>query len=319
MLTRPQQFVLGITLLAVCVGAIGSHASAADLRIAQDNSTISIFSGDQLVLHYRYADVAMKPYADQLLSPAGVQVLRDSPGDHKHHHGLMYAVMIDGVNFWEEVADSGQQRHKSLGDVKATTQNGAARAGFVEELDWMGPASDKPMMTERRTINVVQTGDPTATLVNWQCRFATPPGKDAIAIGGKFYHGLGMRFLPSMDTGGRFMYADDAPGEKLEGELRLTPAKWCAYTAKADGKPVTIAVFDHPANLRHPATMFTMTQPFAYLSATLNESKEPITVKADKPLDLCYGVALWDGEADRAMVENFYHRWLALFTAGAQK
>ena len=48
----------------------------------------------------------MKPYADQLFSPAGVQVLRDSPLDHKHHHGLMYALAVDGVNFWEEFASS---------------------------------------------------------------------------------------------------------------------------------------------------------------------------------------------------------------------
>lgn len=308
-----------ITLLMISIGATGSHALAADLRIAQDSSTISIFDGDRLVLHYRYAEVSHKPYADQLCSPAGVQVLRDSPDDHKHHHGLMYALMVDGVNFWEEIADSGRQQHRLLRDVKATIQNDAACAGFVEEVDWIGPASEKPMMIERRTIDVVQAGDPAATLINWRCRFQTPPGKDVIVLGGKFYHGLGMRFLPSMDTGGRFIYADDAPSEKLEGELRLTPAVWCAYTAKADGKPVTVAIFDHPSNLRHPATMFTMTQSFAYLSATLNESKEPITVKADKPLDLCYGVALWDGETDRATVEKFYRRWLNFCGVGAQK
>lgn len=315
------RFVLGIaSLVVVLPGAIGSHVSAGDLRIAQDNSTVSVFSGDRLVLHYRYADVSKKPYADQLRSPNGVQVLRDSPDDHKHHHALMYALIVDGVNFWEEhLADSGQQRHKSLSDVKATKQNDTARAGFVEELDWLGTASDKPLMIERRAIDVIESNDPAVTLVEWRCRFETPPGKDAVMLGGNPYHGLGMRFLTSMDTGGRFIYADDTPGDRLDRDLRLTPDKWCAYTAKADGKSVTVAIFDHPTNLRHPATMFTMTQPFAYLSATLNESKEPIILKADKPLDLCYGVALWDGEADRATVENFYHRWLAIGSTGAQK
>lgn len=310
------QFVMGIASLVVLFGAIGSHVSADDLRITQDDSTLSIFSGDRLVLHYRYADVKKKPYADQLFSPAGVQVLRDSPDDHKHHHGLMYALIVDGVNFWEEhLVDSGQQRHKSLRDVKATARSGAGRAGFVEELDWLGTASDKPLMIERRAIDVIETDDPTVTLVEWRCRFEAPPGKESIVLGGNPYHGLGMRFLSSMDTGGRFLHADDKPGDGFG----LTPSKWCVYTAKADGKLVTVAMFDHPANLRHPALMFTMVQPFAYLSATLNESKKPITVEAGKPLDLCYGVALWDGEADRATVENFYHRWLAVCSAGAQK
>ena len=58
-------------------------------------------------------------------------------------------------------------------------------------------------------------------------------------------------------------HADDKPGEIVRGDERLTAAKWCAYTAKADGKPVTAAIFDHPGNVRHPAKMFTMSKPFA--------------------------------------------------------
>ncbi len=95
-------------------------------------------------------------------------------------------------------------------------------------------------------------------------------------------------------------------------------AKRCAYTAKADGKPVTVAMFDHPGNFR-PATFFTLTHGFAYLSATLNEWKEPITLKAGQPLKLCYGIALWDGEVDKAAVEKLYQRWVKLSTGQENK
>ncbi len=304
-----------IVLLASAPGARASVAEGGDagLRILRDNSAVSIFDGDRLVLRYRFADVPKKPYADQLVSPAGTQVLRDSPSDHKHHHGLMYALIVDGVNFWEEhLANSGKEVHKSIGDVKTSVHDGVGRAGFVEELDWVGADSNKPLMVERRTINVLSGSNPGATLVEWRCRFQTPPGKDTVVLGGNPYHGLGMRFLSSMDSGGRFFNADDKSGESLGGELKVTPTRWCAYTAKADGHPVTVAVFDHPANLRFPATMFTMTKPFAYLSATLNQSKEPITVKAGKPLDFCYGIALWDGDVDGATVERLYKRWLLI-------
>jgi hypothetical protein len=308
MLEHLQRFTLGMTAIAAVMAAMGSRPSAgantADLRIARDTSTVSIFDGNRLVLRYRYADVPQKPYVDKLTSPAGAQVLRDSPSDHKHHHGLMYALAVEGVNFWEESeANSGRQRQKSL----VTGRN-----GFAQELDWLGPASDKPLLVERRTVGVLRAGDLGATLVEWRSRFQTPPGKEAIVLGGHPYFGLGMRLLVSMDSGGRFFNADDAAGESIGGNPRLTSTKWCAYTAKADGKPVTVAVFDHPANLRHPAKMFTMTQPFAYLSATLNAAKAPITLKAGNPLDLCYGVALWDGEVDKATVEKAYRRWLVL-------
>jgi hypothetical protein len=54
--------------------------------------------------------------------------------------------------------------------------------------------------------------------------------------------------------------------------------------------------------------MFTMTAPFAYQSATLNLWKEPFTLK--EPLDLRYGVAVWDGVQSSEEIERLYRRWL---------
>ena len=95
----------------------------------------------------------------------------------------------------------------------------------------------------------------------------------------------------------------------VRGSERLVAAKWCAYTAKADGKPVTVAVFDHPRNPRHPNKMFTMGPPFAYLSATLNLWKEPMVLKAGDTLHLSYGVALWDGEVCRGRWRRYTKKW----------
>ena len=49
-----------------------------------------------------------------------------------------------------------------------------------------------------------------------------------------------------------------------------------------------------------------MLDPFAYLSATLNLYKEPLEIVADKPLELAYGVALWDGEVSSEKIEAMY-------------
>ncbi len=307
LLPKTTLFILAVILFSV-------SASAAELQMKQESNTVSVFDGNRLVLRYRYADVAKKPYVDQLFTPTGVQILRDSPDDHKHHHALMYALAVDGVNFWEEhEANSGRELHKTFPEIKATTVNMLGDARLVEELEWIGPNSEKPLMIERRAIDMFQSDDLDATLIQWRCCLQTPPGKDSAVITGHHYYGLGMRFLVSMDKGGRFFNADDNPGENVNGQ-RLTPVKWCAYTAKADGRPVTVAIFDHPANLRHPNKMFSMTAPFAYLSATLNAWKEPITLKAGQPLKLCYGVALWDGEIDKTKVEKLYQRWLTLAT-----
>lgn len=305
-------------LFAYCLAARAAEENQIrieDHRQPGDHAR-TFFDGQRPIFRYRYAEVPFKPYVDQLFSPAGVQVLRDAPKDHLHHHALMFAVAVDGINFWEEHSPkAGKQRHRSWGDCVATTLDGAdgkiVRISQSERLDWTGPDPDRPLLVENRQLTAYRA-DLGATLVEWRSRLETPPGKDAITLSGSPYFGLGARFVESMDSGGRFFDSDGRQGEALEGGRRLTPAKWCAYSAKAGGRPVTFALFDHPDNPRHPARMYTMTDPFAYLSATMGLKAEPLELKAGEPLELCYAAALWDGETDRATVERLYGRWLKL-------
>jgi hypothetical protein len=124
-----------------------------------------------------------------------------------------------------------------------------------------------------------------------------------VTLTGSTYFGLGMRFVVSMDKGGQFVNADGKTGVSGTNNAR---SAWCAYSASADGKPVTVAMFDSPGNPRHPATWFTMDQGFAYLSATLDLSRQPLTIEPGKPLKLRYHVAVWDGKVDAAKIAAVY-------------
>lgn len=68
-------------------------------------------------------------------------------------------------------------------------------------------------------------------------------------------------------------------------------------------------MFDHPDNERHPATWFTMDEPFAYLSVTLGLHKEQLKVTASKPLVVRYGVAMWDGQVQPEQIDKLYKLW----------
>ena len=221
----------------------------------------------------------------------------------------MFAVKVDDVNFWEEVDKCGRQVHRSFGDVRWAADGNAP--AFSERLDWIGAETGGVVATEERCIQVVPGSGKTPTVLTWETTLAAPLGKDAITITGAHYHGLGMRFLESMDKDGRFLNAADEAGEVVRGEERLVQgASWCAYSAEADGKPVTVAMFDHPRNPR-PATWFTMPVHFAYLSATLNVWREPLEIKAGAPATLRYGVALWDGTVSKRLIESAYEQWRA--------
>ena len=138
---------------------------------------------------------------------------------------------------------------------------------------------------------------------------AVPEGRDKAVLTGSHYHGLGVRFPKSMDRVGTHFNAAGRKGSVYRGSERLAETKWTAYTAPVDGKPVTVAVFDDPKNPR-PAVMFTMVDHFAYISATLDLEKRPLTVEAGKPLMLRYGVVAWDGKKSAEEVEAAYQEWV---------
>jgi hypothetical protein len=301
-----------VTLFILLVFFTLSYTAIAEesMRITMDAGTISINQGQRNLLCYRYEDVPFKPYVQQLYSPSGINVLRDAPHDHLHHHALMYAVAVDGVNFWEEQTEPGRQLHKSFEDVRIDKDGNTPIAGFTEQIDWINPRSQVLLLKEHRTIKVKSIEDVKITLLSWQSSLAVPPGKKSMTLSGSHYFGLGMRFLESMDTGGEFLNSAGQSGDIVRGTERISRADWCACTAEADGKPVTIAMFGHPENLRHPTHWFTMTAPFAYLAATLNLYKEPLEINSDKPLVLRYGVAVWDGRIDKSKIDQVYRQWI---------
>jgi hypothetical protein len=272
------------------------------LAVADNTSTAGSFllkKGEKPLAQYHSANVPFKPYIDELRTPSGKNILRDAPHDHLHHHALMYAIRVNGCNFWEEANEKfGKQITLELRNEADSLES---------EIDWNTP-EPKTLLKETRKIRVDLKND--VTLLDWQSTFKAVT--DA-ALTGAHYNGLGLRFLQEMDKGGRFFNSTGKnEGEVVNGDERLTPCRWMAYTAKLAGTPVTVAVFDHPSN---PVSMtaFTMGNaggPFAYLSATMNLHRQPINLKADDSFAFKYRVAVWDGEVPPETVEAKYREFV---------
>jgi hypothetical protein len=301
--------------LAVQIAVLAQQVDAQILQIQSGENTIGVTRNGNACLTYKLTDVPFKPYVRTLCTPSGVNVLRDSPHDHVHHHGLMFAVAVEGVDFWAEFPDQkqGRQVHREIRAASRDLTDDRSVATVRQQLDWIGiDAAQTPLMSESRTVKVYTAAGLEASLVTWQTELAPAAGKDSVTLTGSHYYGLGMRFVQSMDRVGRFLFASGQPGPVYRGKERLTPSKWVAYVAPVNGQWVTVAMFDHPDNPRQPATMFTMPESFAYISATLNLKKQPLVIPAGKPLELCYGVALWDGDVDRETIERTHATWLEL-------
>jgi len=288
-----------------------SLPSNPQMQLVLGKDYLSIGSGNKPILRYHYRQVPNKPYVAELFTPEGINILQDSPPDHSHHHGLMYALTIDGINFWEEKnkETSGIEKHQEFVNSFLDENESRSTAGFTERLDWSHPQTQNALITENRTIQVNCLKEEEATQITWTSRLTTAPGVETATLTGTVYHGLGIRFLKAMDKKGTFFCG--APGQIHHGDERLKEANWSAFTAAADGKAITVAMFNHPANPVQPAIWFAIDQRYNYLSATLGLYEKPIVLTPKDALTVCYGIMVWDGNIGSEAVEKACHAWIA--------
>ncbi len=287
------------------------------LTIVRDKQDVTVRQGQKLLVRYRYAGVPKKPYVAEMASPGGVNVLRDAPADHLHHHGLMFAWSVDGVNFWEEASpQAGSQIHRQWTDLRIDSTGGAERAVLQEQLVWETADGDA-LLQERRTLTIAAAAEGRPTMLIWQADFT--PGDDAVAavtIAGAKYNGLGARLIKPMDAP-EGLHFNATGGTKVAG-TNGRRASWSAYTAPiGPDKQATVAMFDAPTNPRHPCEWFTMGEkpPFAYLSATLGVGTKPLKLELGKTISVRFGVVVFDGAVDAKTVHAAYLKWYRLQAA----
>lgn len=286
------------TLFAVAGGDLYRIKGADVEKLSAEKPTkVALKVDGKTVAEYRFGNVPFKPYIETLRTPEGRNVLRDAPWDHLHHHGLMFAISANGCDFWGEFDD----RHGTQATVRILPDADPETSALETEIDWNAPGP-KNILKEIRKIDVRQTAD--VTLLDWQ---TTLKSDKKAYLEGSHYFGLGLRFDASMDKGGRFFNdTGNHDGEIVRGDERLKTCKWTAYTAKLDGKPVTVALFDNPSN-PIPMKAYTMGdsgQSFAYMGASLNLHRVPKALEADKPMTFKYRVAVWEGETSPEAVEE---------------
>jgi len=282
-------------VIAGLVLAAASYGSEQEIR--------DLTAGGKLVAKYQSAGVPKKPYIKELFTPSGVQVTVDSPPDHFHHHGLMFAVSAGGIDFWSE-----KPFEKFGSQVPRTNDTKVSSSGLKQKLDWIAPGG-KQLLVESRDVKVSapQAGGP--NILTWST-VLEPATNKAVQLGGSHYFGLGMRFPADMNEKAKFILPEISSTDRVvrsDETIRLSP--WCAATGEIGGKSVTVAMWDAPGNPRR-AVWFTMTKPFSYLSATLDLDKQPYELKAGEKMALCYGVAVFDGIATASEIERVREAWL---------
>jgi len=291
-----------------------SQSASLTVEPIQTTTEWTVRYGGKRVLVYAFHPARHKPYVKELATANGFNVLRDAPHDHLHHHGLMYGIKVNGVNFWEETEGCGVQKVVRTEDPVVDTAGPRPRATLRQILHWLPPqdaflhdTSRAALLIEERSLKLEVAESSGEVALQWKSAFTVGTRTNLVVLSGANYHGLGMRFLQELDPLAQHVNAGGAPN--LDGRQDVSVHPWGSVSFNRPEHPATLVLFGHPSNPRGHAAFFTMLKPFAYLSATQLLDKEPLLYRAGERWEINYLVTLSHGMLPSSAIQARSQQW----------
>jgi hypothetical protein len=311
---RPPAVGLALYLVLACSAAAADTPITIDPKMDRGELEVR-FKGHKLLV-YAFGPNQFKPSVRELYTLRGENVLRDAPPDHLHHHGMMYAVFVNGVNFWEEKGAPGIESHVALPVHTARIDtNGVPVASFTENIRWLAPTNKASadslagaLLIEQRTLTVAIDEKNQEVALRWDSEFQVGPKAGKVTLHGPNYDGLGLRLPESFNHVARFQNSADQPytGKNTQNVI---PARWTSVAGVMDGREVMLVMFGRPDNARGDGFFFTMLDPFAYLSATQGLDKKPLEYAAGDKFSLSYLLTVYSENKSPEFIRQRCELW----------
>lgn len=306
-----------LSILCLAAALLQAKASQSPLTISIDPNTalLKISHHQQLLLAYSFHSNNFKPYVKELYTTSGQNVLLDAPADHLHHHGLMYAIRINGINFWEETNTSGHEKHaRFLHTSESINSQGKPEATFTELIYWVPPHSAKvpdfdkhALLVEERTLTLQLNSATSEVALHWRSRFEVPRDGINVQLHGSAYNGLGLRFPTNWNHTSIHSNSEKLPYTK-EHTWEVTPARWAAVAAPDKAPPGMVSLFSRPENAGE-SMFFSMNNSFAYLAVTQNLEKKPLQYPPGARFAVNYLLLVHDKLQPAEFLANRYSQW----------
>jgi hypothetical protein len=308
---------------------IGSHASAAEVKLIQEGTAVRVEIDGKPFTTYRFAagtdDAAFhRPYAYPVFAADGQEITSDqiktNPKEHPHHRSFWVSHgNVNGVDHWSHAfaagKEAGRQKHVAFDKVEGDT--------IVQRVEWSGKGGAGPaVLNETRTLRffALEDGtrgiDLTVTLV--------PAGNEPVTLGDTKEAGLcSVRVHPEIGNGekdkakarkGTLTLSTGATGEK---NVWGKPAAWCDESGEINGKKYGVAIFDHPDNARHPTCWHSReyglhaANPFGLhdFDKTKPQGAGDFKIEPGKPATFKFRVLFHTGDAAGAKLDERYKAW----------
>ena len=255
-----------------------------------------------------FGEDANKPFFYPLTTPSGVRVTRafplekveGEPTDHPHQKGLWVGTeRLSGMDLWENDAS---YRRPRMGRILLRDVTGLRSGPVSGELsfraDWMSPEG-KLLVTEDRKM-LVHSGIPGAHVMDVEVVLTA---RAAVTFEDHQDAVIGTRLRPEFDEKNGGM-AINAEGFRGEAGIRGRASRYVDWSARVDGKPVGMAILDHPSNLNAPARWHIRSFGFFTANPFARRAFDPAAPSAAKSLApgeslrLRYRVIVYAGDFD---------------------
>lgn len=335
-MTCPQKTVclLGFVILLPCTLLVGADET---VRLQKQTDSVEVMIGGKVFTTYYFGPNSPKPYMSPLRSPQGTVVTRgfpmrtDIPGeshDHPHHRALFFAHgNINGIDFWGEAPPTkaaqtangvyyptsgelptGRTVFRKLDEAKSHGQNGTLKADF----ELVGPGG-KAIGSESQEYTF--TGDASTRVID--CTFTLTADHGLTLKMGDTKEGtFAIRTASGLSAPNvKMLNSEGKVGEK---DIWGKRANWVDYSANVDGESLGIAIFDNPANIKHPTYwhardygLFAV-NPFGEHDFYNDPKRDgSITISTGESLTLRYRVVIHHSDATEAHVAAAYDGYAA--------
>lgn len=332
---------------AAAQSTIGASATPNYVDVVRHDADrrVDIIVGGQPFTSYIWPASLMKPTLYPLRSASGVVVTRGYPlepragerVDHPHHVGLWFNYgNVNGLDFWNNSTAIKAADAPKMGTIVQRTvrdaKSGAGEGSLDVTTDWVNHEGKGILKEDTRFVFRATDGariiDRTTTLTALDRKVTFTDDKEGL-IGmrvaralehpanapEKFTDASGrpttVAVLDNTGATGHYLSSEGKAGDAVWG----TRGRWTTLSGTVSGKPVTIAILDHPKNPGFP----TYWHARGYGLFAANPLGQKIFSNGKEELNLSlapgqsqtfrYEVLILDGSPTREQIEQFYARF----------
>ena len=234
--------------------------------------------------------------------------------DHPHHRSLWFAHgLVNGHDFWTEQKKCGKTVHDGFDEIKSGDDFGVIKS----RNKWIA-ADGAVICTDERTLRIFNPRGAPERLLDFEITLHASNGD--LTLGDTKEGSMAVRVAETMKLKreGDHGHIVNSAGVRDDATWGKR-ADWCDYYGPVDGKIVGIAMFDHPANPRHPTWWHVRdyglfaANPFGQhdFENLPDKSAGNLSVPSGKSVTFRYRIYLHEGDTEQSKVAEKYQEYVA--------